>query len=253
MSHRSCGRARLAQRLAITCMLALTLSGAPAAQAAPQTKEAASAEIQQVAAYAVMAKHFPAEYAKVLDVVVTGLNSGRRFNDIVLEINPIVVELVLRQAPMANVENTLASIRLTRAQAKAMEAIDPKLCLVLLGSATSDRAIGLDMPPELLEQELALTANLLRQTALAPEPVVTAPLPDGVLEDIAVTAYDALPGDQLRVAMREIEGDPTKASTALQQTAFCEFSVAMFDVLLKMPPVEAVRTFKAMTVSEPES
>jgi len=206
----------------------------------------------EVPAYAVMAKHFPTEYAQVLDIVVSGLNSGRRFNDIVLSINPIVVELVVRQAPKANVENTLASMRLTRAQAKALEGVDPKLCLVLLGFAKSDRAMGLSMPPELLQQELVLTANLLGQTALAPEPPSTAPLPEDVLKNIAIEAYDALPGDALRVAMREIEGDPTKAVTSLQQTAFCEFTMAMLDVMLKMPPVEAVRTYKAMSIEAPK-
>ena len=253
MFNRSDMRPRSGPRYLAICLLAMTALLPRTAHADAVTRQAADAEIRQVPAYAVMAQHYPSEYQRVLDIVLDGLNSGRRFNDIVLDINPIVVALVVQQAPKANVENTLAMIRLTRAQAKALEAIDPKLCLVLLGSAESEKAIGLQMPAGLLEQELALTANLLRQTALAPESPPTSPLSEKAIEAIAIEAYDALPGDQLRVAMRQIEGDPAKASTPLQQTAFCEFSMAMFDALLKMQPVEAVRTFKAMNLAAPES
>lgn len=249
MNHRSKRRFLPGLRLSASCILAVAIFLPRAASAEALTREAASAEIRQLPAYAVMAEHYPTEYARVLDIVVGGLTSGRRFNDIVLDVNPIVVQLVVREGPKANVENTLAMMRLTRAQAKALEAVDPKLCLVLLGSAKADKPLGVEMPAGLLEQELTLTANLLRQTAVAPEPPATSALSDKVIEAIAMEAYDALPGDELRVAMRQIEGNPSNASTPLQQTAYCEFSMALFDVLLKMPPVEAVRTFKAMNLA----
>lgn len=249
MNKRNNRRARPALRLSAICILALAIFLPRAASADALTRGAASAEIRQLPAYAVMAEHYPTEYAQVLDIIVDGLTSGRRFSDIVLDATPIVAQLVVREGPKANIENTLALMRLTRVQAKALEAIDPKLCLVLLGSAKADKPLGMEMPAVLFDQELVLTANLLRQTATAPEPPPTLALSEKAIEAIAIEAYGALPGDELRVAIRQTEGDPSKASTPLQQTAYCEFSMALFDILLKMPPVEATSTFKAMNLA----
>ena len=236
-----------AGRWPMAAALAAGLFLAHPAIAETLTREAAIAQLNSVPLYPVLAKHYPATYAQVVDGLVQGANSGRRYSEMVAETNQMVATLVAEQGAKANVENTVGMLSLTRDQAKSALARDPGYCLSVLGVRAHDMAAINALPEELTKREMALMVKLLEQTALNPEPAPPEKLAQKKLEAIAMQAYDRLPSDELRVALRAIEGDPKKATSPLEQTAFCEFSIAMFDIMLAMPPIEAAQTFKGIS------
>jgi hypothetical protein len=236
-------RAKTLRRLAAA--LALTLAFASPAAAERIAREAAAEELQTIPLYSMLAKHYPAVYAQVLDGLVQGINGGRPHKAMVADLNAVVVQLVAQQTPKANIENTLAVLKLTREQAKVTLARDPAGCLSILGVRQYDIAAVRALPEDLTQREMSVMTKLLEQTALAPEaPAVR--INAKALEAIAMDAYDQLSDDRLRVAFGEIGGDPAKANDPLSQTAFCEFSIAMFDILLAMPPIEGAQNFRAL-------
>lgn len=222
------------------------MAGSPAAAAERLTREAAVAELDALPAFRVLAKHYPAIYAQLLDDLVRGVNAGRPYSAITGEINAVIVKLVGEQMPKANVENTLAMMAMAREQASIMLAKDPAFCLSVLGVRPFDIGATRALPEDVTDRERVLMAKLLEQTAVAPEAPSNV-RKDKTVEAVAMDAYDRLSDDRLRVALGEIAGDPAKAATPLQQTAFCEFSIAMFDLLLKMPAVEGAQTFRAFS------
>lgn len=231
-------------------LAALILSGllaaGPAAAADRITREAAAAEVAAIPLFQVLAKHYPKLHDQLLDDLVRGINAGRPYSALTAEINAEIVKLVVEQTPKANVENTIAMLSITRDQASAVLAKDPAFCLSLLGVRPYDINATRALPEALADRERVLMAKLLEQTAVAPE-APSATRREKAAQAVAIDAYDRLSDDRLRVALGEIAGDPTKAVTPLQQTAFCEFSIAMFDQLLKMPPVEGAQLFRALT------
>lgn len=229
----------------LAAIAAASLFAAQPSQAAMLTRESAGAELQTMPLFKVLAEHYAATYDKMLTMMVEGVNNGRRLQDVTAELNPIYVGLVGEQLPKANIENSQAMLRLVIEQGKAAGAIDPQLCLSLLGLAKPAKPLATQLPAELVAKEQAISARLLEQTALAPE-APTAAMTDALLEKIAFEAYDAMPGDQLRAAMRGIDGDPKKAVTPLQQTAYCEFSIAMLETIEEMRPIEGSRAFKGL-------
>ena len=230
-------------RSLLAAVVAVAVFGVHPSHAAVLTREAAAAELQTLPLFKVLAQHYPDTYDQMLTKLVEDVNKGRRLQDITAELKPIYVNLLGQQLPKANVENSQAMLRLVIDQAKAAEAIDPQLCLSLLGVAQSTDSLEHALPQELVTKEQALAAKLFEQAATAPEAPPKA-LSSAQLEKIAFQAYDALPGDQLRAAIRAIDGDPKKAATPIQQTAFCEFSIAMLESIGKLPPIEGAQAFK---------
>jgi hypothetical protein len=236
-------RAGAPRRLATALVLALAFATPAAAERI--TREAAAEELDAIPLYQVLAKHYPAVHAQVLDGLVQGINGGRPYRTMIADLNAVVVKLVTQQAPKANIENTLALLKLTRDQAKVTLARDPAGCLSVLGVREYDIAAVRALPEDLTQREMSLMTKVLEQTAVAPEtPAVK--IDEKALEAIALDAYDRLPDDRLRVAFGEIGGDPAKAKDPLSQTAFCEFSIAMFDILLAMPPIEGAQNFRGL-------
>lgn len=234
------------RRVLAALILSGLLAGSPAAAAERLTREAAVAELDALPLYQVLAKHYPKVHDQLIDDLVRGVNAGRPYSAVTGDINAVVANLVGEQMPKANVENTVAMMALARDQANAVLAKDPAMCLSILGVRAFDIGAVRALPEELTEREAVLMAKLLKQTAVAPETLSSA-RKDKTIEAVAMDAYDRLSDDRLRVALGEIAGDPKKAATPLQQTAFCEFTIGMFDLLLKMPPIEGAQTFRALS------
>ena len=225
--------------------VSLTITAAPA-RAETITREAAIANLNQHPLYPALAKYYPATYARLVDDLVAGINSGRPYGQLIGELNDMVTALVFEQTPKATVENTLALLSLNRDQAKATLALDPAYCLSLLGMRKLDIGLVQQLPRQLIDREAALMAKVLEQTSTRPDTTPPADLSETQILDLGVRAYDQLASDQLRVAFAETEGEPDNAVTPLQQTAHCEYTIEMLDILLAMPPVEGARTFKAL-------
>lgn len=196
-----------------------------------------------------MANHYPDHYRLILDKVEPLYARGATVSSMSLVLYKLNAELFSRQLPKANVANTIASLQLTRDEGVAALAIDPGYCLDVLGLRKADRAPGLSLPPALVDRELALMAEVLEQTALAPEKT-PAPLSEDELERLAIAAYDDLPSDDLRLAFGRVGGDGSKADDMLSRTAVCEFSLAFFSQILRLPPVEGAKTFRALTATK---
>jgi len=214
------------------------------AAAADITREQASLEVKELAPYRVMAEHYPAEYEKMLSLLVKEARKGRSVREVALDNNAVITELVERQIPKANMDNALRNLSFMIVGAKAAMAVKPKYCLAVLGVAKSDRPFAEYLPSALEAENLSMTAELLRQTATAPEP--PPPPTAGMLKrKLAENAYFSLPSEPLSLAFRETRGEPSRAITMIQQEAFCRVSVRLLEQILSMPPAEAAATFKS--------
>ena len=228
---------------------ALAMATATAAPAEIFSRKQVAAELSVMPLYQTLAKHYPTTHSKIVGEIADGLNNGRRRSDVVAELHSLVIALLAKEAPKANIENTVNLLSITRDQTKATLAKDPAACMALLGLAPDDGALAKALPQDLVDQEMVVTAKLLEQTALAPEQPVD-PLDPQTVDALAFEAYDRLPDDRLRAAFMRIGGDASKATDPISQTAYCEFSLAMFDIMLSMPPIEAARTFKGFNALE---
>ncbi|HEY9234807.1 MULTISPECIES: hypothetical protein [Phenylobacterium] len=227
--------------------------GSPAAAEGPASRDAIAQEFRTFPLYQTIERRYPETYAAILNLMVDGTNRGRRHRDLVADGHARIVALLAEQAPKANVENTLRMAEITRDEARAVLAKDPATCLVLLGLRPHDIAMTDALPEALLKKEQAIMAQLLEQTAVAPEQTPVKALDDSAAEKLGIKAYDRLPDDQLRAAFLRIGGDPKNANDPVSQTAFCEFTIAMFDIILDMPPVEAAQIYKAFNALGAES
>lgn len=229
--------------------LAYSVPAAEPPKAPVPTREQLSSELKTMRVYQVMADHYPEHYRRILDEIEPLYARGATVASMSLALYKLNAQLFSEQLPKANVANTIASLELTRDEGAAALAVDPGYCLDVLGLRPVTSAPGLTMPAALVERELALMAEVLEQTARAPEKIPD-PLSEEEVERLGIAAYDDLPADELRLAFGRVGGDGAKADDTVSRTAVCEFSLAFFNRILKLPPVEGARTFRALTATK---
>lgn len=227
------------------CLALATMAAVQAAEPSVHSREAISAQLRQIPFYQVLADDYPDHFEKLLDHVQPMFARGATTASIGEAMREINGELIARQLPKANVANTIESMKLSRDQSRAALAIDPAYCMTILGMGGPPITDNLVALAPLVQRELAFSAEMLKQTAKDPAPPPAA-MPQERLQQLAMAAYDDLPSDQLRLAFQQIEGNGRNAKDALGQTAFCEFSIGLVDEILKLPPVEAAQTFRAL-------
>lgn len=233
------------------CLSLTAMASAHAAEPAVMSREAISAQLRATPLYQVLADDYPDHFAKLLDRIQPMFARGATTVSIGEVLREMNGELISRQLPKANVANTLESMKLSRDQSRAALAIDPAYCMTVLGMGGPPITGDLGALAPLVDREMAFSADMLRQTARNPEPPPKS-MPQEQLQRLAVAAYDDLPSDQLRLAFQQIGGNGRNAKDAMGQTAFCEFSIALVDKILKLPPVEAAQTFRALGAVEAE-
>lgn len=224
---------------------AIAFAFATQAAAADITREQASLEVRQLAPYQVMAEHYPAEFEKMLSLLVKEAKKGRSVREVALDNNPVISILTGKQMRKANTSNALRVLRNELDRAKAAAAVKPKYCLAVLDVAKSDRPFAEYMPPALEAESLTLMAEVLLQTATAPEP--PPPRVDGQLKyKIWDNAYFSLPSEPLSVAYRETGGETSRAISTIQQDAHCRVWISVLEQISNLPPDEAAMTVRSM-------
>lgn len=225
----------------------VALAFATEAAGAELTREQASDEVKTLAPYRVMSEHYPAEFEKMLALLVKESKKGRSVREVALDNNPVMSELMSRQLPKTSASNALLELQYTIVEAKAAAAVKPKYCLAVLGMSKSDRPFDDYLPPDLAVKQMELAADVLLQTATAPE-APPPPIDGKLLRKITEDAYFSLPNERLRAAFNETGDDPSRAITPLQQTAHCQLAIGILEQILALPPAEAAVTYRSFAV-----
>lgn len=226
--------------------LAAEIRPLPVPPARVDLRQQAANSLLKYPVYEVMSRRFPDVYATMLDRISEGMSKGNTIRELIVEIRPIYLDLLGREAAKADAENTRAMMILARDQANAALEHSPEACMVVLGLAKGPQLAMDVLPEKLAMQDLVIAAKLFEQTATRPAPPVK-PLAEGVMENLGGKVVDRLPTKDDRKAFFAIGGDFSKAQSPAEKRAACLFMTGMVEILLEMPGDQGTEIYRNIT------
>ncbi len=193
--------------------------------------------------------YYPQEYQQVIAMLKASKLDASNKVAVQDHIRPVIAQLMAKQAPHMSEENAIATFHLAVDEAKTLKARSAEDCVNFLnGGGRFGFAADEVFTKEELERDTTLTAKLLAQTAVSPLPTA-APLSSEQRAKLARAAVDTLPAASRETLMPILQYGGTPVGAA-QQGAYCDFTIAILQQLLAMPPKESGPMFRALAASK---
>jgi hypothetical protein len=195
----------------------------------------------------VIRKSYPKDYARIVAILQDPARRGASASELRAAAEIPYAQLLIRQAPLANRQLTLAMVR-AQAQDTIAAVRDRRRCAALASPALQS------VDPEILEtrdeiaRDKALGRRLLEQTA--EHPVRPTDMGDGadILERLHLRALMRL-GPRDRAVLGPVEMTGATRLDAAQAQAYCHLVFEMSIDMARLPPDQQVVAFKAAAVA----
>lgn len=225
--------------------VAIQVGPLPVPPARVDMRQKAAEALLKIPVYAVISRRFPDTYGRILDGISEGISAGKTIREIIVDVRPIYLDLLTREGPKADAENTRALMILKRDIANAALEKSPDACLAFWGLAKGQPQWIREIPQRLAEQDLIVAAKVLEQTAVRPaEPAK--PVAEDVMENLGNKVVDDLPSNEVRRDYYSMDGDLTKAQSPGEKRAACLYLTGMVNALLALPGDEGPELFRSL-------
>lgn len=199
----------------------------------------------QQAPYAAMKQYYPVEYAALKSEAVKAIRAGKSEIEGINAIRPPFLALVSSQMPKASDATISAMLDLSLDQTDFLDKTNPRYCFEL---TTTPARLSVNLanvlPPAMIQREMALMADVLRESATA-QMAKAAPLSPEMLGVLAERAVGRLSRADA-VALNEIDFEPIRSTTTAQMAASCHFVRAMLSEVQALPSAEVGPTYRGI-------
>lgn len=209
---------------------ALLAGGAISALGGFGTRVTVENGLSNVELFRVLKQDYPQDYAAVVARTTQIVDAGGTPADAGRDLRPQVQALLKRQLPRASDASLAALLAVSSTELQETRGSSPASCIALMdGMLTSPSKL---FSATTLQQELALEAVMLRQTA--ERPVTTRPaLPASALAPVYAKALSSL-GPFEEAMARNVGQRGGRTGSKLEQQAFCHFGMALFNQIRRV-------------------
>jgi hypothetical protein len=201
-------------------------------------------ELDALPNIAALKEFYPAEYQRVREKIGLAVRQGSGI-DAANVIRGELATVVAKAMTVGSPTNLVDMIELMRDELRAIQKQSLDDCGRFATTGTTSLDLEKIFGAELGGRDLKVTAELLKQAAIAPHPW-SGKLSEADLEEVATASLQRVPvADQALVNRWVDSGAPMS-----DLPAACFFTIAMMDELLSRPPVEAGQAFLTLQAAQ---
>ena len=241
---------------AVLCLLAAPIGSSRAADAKPPAAKTAAEQqaefeanfekgLLTVPVYRVMKEHYPDVYAASLKEGLENLRAGKSMLVLQGQMRTAYAALLKSQLPKAEPSLVYSMIELARTETEGLMN-SPDDCMGFVGLRPLKTRVDLLLSPELAQQDLKLSAQILLQTATHPYSRPSDRKHElATPAQLASIAYDAFLTDDSRKRFLQIAGNIRGVTDPADERVVCEYMVGFFTALLKQTPEDAAAIYSS--------
>jgi putative lipoic acid-binding regulatory protein len=205
-----------------------------------RSRDAFVADLMKVELFQVLAEHAPNDFDKLVSAAWEQIRHGATDAQVMIAAREQLSELVPRVLPLGSDQTLVAYQALMVEQLEALRDREPAACVEMAFPSGHPMSVVGNLPPELVQRETALMAQLIREadTARAPKPSH---------EDLARVVRQALRGmtqEELQVFANE------GARRRIPPAQTCDVAVRYFAALNAIPLAERAHDLRILYGSD---
>lgn len=205
----------------------------------PTAQDRLMAQIDELPTVRAIKAHYPNDYSRL----EAGVRNARSDADAGRAADEVLGAVLVRQRAQADAESAVSLYEVTRAEGRALQKSDPEGCAAFMEGRPAPGLSGVQTP-ELRAQDRNASAKLLEQTALRPAPPAK-PMAIEDLTPLGAQAIAAFPEAKQNLVISLLKSGRTPQAGAESQ-ATCDFNLALADVILARPRLEAGALVRSM-------
>ena len=181
--------------------------------------------------FATLHRHYPAEYAKIVETMKGGIPDNIAFHN---QTAPVISQIVHSRIQQLDDDSASKLFTLAIEEATLLRDRDPISCLSLLAGGTTRIDLASVMPAEMKRHDEATSVAVLEQLATRPASPVQ-PLAAERQRELGVAALGSLSQGDRDLVAAQFQNRRQPANDA-EARAMCLFNIAIFNTALNGPP-----------------